>query len=274
MRAVRRGLALGALLWWGTASAAEPDILHYTGRLHGIALMEGSFCFQLNAAAYEAGLTAHTVGLVDFLFHGSSRIHVSGTVDSTGIVKPHAYAEHSRLSGEDYAVLIDFPDGNPVLRKQTPPQERYRLPIPASALPRAIDGLSAVAAQSLAAATGRCPGDMRLYDGRQVRLLSMHDGTRDTLRPSGRSVFAGEALRCDTDSTMLAGFLKSGSVQSQSKPRHGKLWLAPARPGGPAVPVRMVFDADAFGDIVIQLDAASRAGGPGCGEVSSAGTRP
>ncbi len=269
-----RRFALAALLWWGTAAAAEPDILHYTIRLHGIALLEGSFCFQMDATAYEAGLVAHTVGLVNLLVHGSSQIHVNGSIDTAGRVEPHAYIEHSRLSGEDYGVAIDFP-GGPVLRTQNPPQERYRLPIPASALPHTIDGLSAVVVQSLAAAAGRCPGDVRLYDGRQVRLLSMHDGTRDTLGRSGRAVFAGDALRCETDSTMLAGYLKSSSVQSQSKPRHGRLWLAPTRPGGPAVPVRMVFDADAFGDIVIQLDDASRAISPGCsGEGWAAGTRP
>lgn len=261
-----RSLALAVLLWCGGARA-EPDILHYTISLHGIALLEGTFCFQLNPTSYEAGLTARTVGLVDFLFHGSSRIAVNGAIDGQS-VRPHAYTEHSRLSGEDYRVAIDFAGGNPVLRQQTPPQEKYRLPIPASALPHAIDGLSAVAVQSLAAARGHCPGDTRLYDGRQLRLLSMHDGTTDTLPQTGHAVFAGQALRCDTDSTMLAGFLKSSSVQSQSKPRHGKLWLAPLQPVGPPVPVRMVFDADAFGDIVIQLDAASHADKPGCGDAT------
>ena len=261
MRRIAR-LAFAALLWCGIARA-EPDILHYTISLHGIALLEGTFCFQLGAVSYEAGLTAHTVGLVDFLFHGTSDILVDGAIDQ-GRVRPHTYTEHSRLSGDDYRVAIDFPGDTPVLRAETPPQEKYRLPIPPSALPNAIDGLSAVAAQSLAAARGHCPADTRLYDGRQLRLLSMHDGTPDMLQRTGRSVFSGAALRCETDSTMLAGFLKASSVQSQSKPRHGKLWLAPTRPNGPAVPVRMTFDADAFGDIVIQLDAASRTSTPGC----------
>jgi hypothetical protein len=259
-----RRVALAAALWCGTATAAPPDILHYTVRLHGIALLGATFCFQLNATGYEAGIEARTLGLADFLFHGSSHINVSGTVDGSSAVQPHDYTEHSRLSGEDYSGVIDFASGTPVLREQTPAQNKYRLPIPASALPHAIDGLSAVAVQSLAAAAGRCPGDTRLYDGRQVRLISMHDGAPDTLAHNARSVFAGQALRCETDSTMLAGFLKSSSVQSQSKTHHGKLWLAAIRAGGPAIPVRMVFDADMFGDIVIQLDAASPAPSQGC----------
>ncbi len=288
MAALRTVLA--ALLWGCAARAAEPatqptvphptapaallpEILHYTISLHGIALLEGSFCFGLGAASYEAGLTAHTVGLVDLLVHGSSVLHVDGTIDPAGAVHPRAYAEHSRLSGEDYGVAMGFADGRPVLRDQHPPQERYRLPIPDDALPGAIDGLSAVAVQSLAAAQGRCPGDVRLYDGRQVRLLSMRGETVDTL-DRGRSAFAGRALRCETSSTMLAGYLKSSPVDGQSRPRRGRLWLAPARPGGPPLPVRKAIDADAFGDAVIRLDAASQALAPGCGGEGWAGGKP
>jgi hypothetical protein len=35
------------------------------------------------------------------------------------------------------------------------------------------------------------------------------------------------------------------------------VWLAPVVPGGPDVPVRVLFDADILGDIIVDLDGAS-----------------
>jgi hypothetical protein len=96
-----------------------------------------------------------------------------------------------------------------------------------------------------------------IYDGRQLRRTTTHQAGADMLKPRAQSIFSGRALRCDTDSAMLAGFLKSEAVKPQLKPRHSSAWLAPAVPGGPSVPVRISFDAGFVGDIVVDLDAAS-----------------
>ena len=240
-----------------TASAADATILHYTARLHGIPLLAATVCLRLDAASYAASLSARTLGLAEFLVHASSEGHVDGAIVG-GMPKPRAYAEHGRLSGENHEIAIDYPADGPVLRIVTPPQEEYRLPIPAAALPGSLDGLSTVVLQSLAATrTGACLGTARVFDGRQVRRLMMRMSGTELLARSARSSFSGQALRCDTDSVMLAGFLKSDSVKSQSRPRHGQLWLAPVLPGGPAVPVRITFDAELLGDVVVDLDAAS-----------------
>ena len=239
------------------AGASDADVLHYTARLHGVALLAATVCVRLEATRYAASLSARTLGLAEFLVHGRSESRVDGTVDAAGL-KPRAYAERGRLSGEDHEIAIDYPAGNPVLRVSTPPQEAYRLAVTASALPGSLDGLSTVALQSLAATrTGACLPEARVFDGRQVRRLTMRPAGTDTLARSSRSVFSGQALRCETDSVMLAGFLKSDTVKSQSRPRHGRLWLAPAVPGGPAVPVRLTFDAELLGEVVVDLDAAS-----------------
>ncbi len=269
-------LGAGALLCLGAVPVppAATSILHYTVRLHGIPLLAASFCFRLDRDGYEAAVLGRTVGVMDMLMHGQTEIHAEGAVEPGGRVAPRAYSERGRLSGDAYGVTIDYPWGDPVLRLQEPPQEKYRLPVPPDALPHAIDGVSAVVVQSLAAAHGACAGDTRLYDGRQVRLLSLRDGVMDRLAPNPRSVFEGEALRCATQSTMLAGFLKSKSVAAQSKPMRGTLWLAPAPAGGPPVPVRMVFDAAFFGDIVVQLDGASRAGAESCAGAGWSGGGP
>ena len=273
-----RVLGLGAptlLCLGGTpAPPAGASILHYTVRLHSIPLLAASFCFRLDQGGYEAAVLGRTVGLVDMLTHGRSEIHVEGAVDASGHVHPRAYTERSRLSGDEYGVTIDYPAGDPVLRVETPPQDKYRLPIPPTETVHAIDGVSALVVQSLAASRGVCAGDTRVYDGRQVGMLSLRGGAVERLAANGRSVFQGEALRCETQSRILAGFPKDQPVASQSKPMRGKLWLAAVPEGGPVVPVRMVFDAKFFGDIVVQLDGASRATAQGCGGAGWSGEGP
>ena len=251
------------------AEALDATILHYTARLHGIPLLSATVCLRLDASRYSASLSARTLGLAEFLVHGRSEGSVDGMVDAAGL-KPRAYAEHGRLSGENHAIAIDYPAGSPILRLSEPPQEEYRLPIPAAILPGSLDGLSTVARQALTATrTGACLPEARVFDGRQVRRLTMRASGTDAFAPSARSIFSGQALRCETDSVMLAGFLKSSTVTSQAKPRHGRLWLAAIVRGGPAVPVRITFDAELLGDVVVDLDAASASKDVVCGSATA-----
>ena len=247
------------------ARAGETEVLHYTARLRGVALLDFTLCLRLGAQAYAAGITARTVGLAEFLVHGRASGHVEGAIDGAR-VRPGSYVEHSRLSGEDYVVAIDYPNGDPVLRTETPPQEKYRLPVAPADIRGAIDGLSAIALESLSVArTGGCDGSARVYDGRQVRRATTRTAGSESLTKSARSVFAGTAMRCDTESVMLAGFLKGSSVAGQARARHSSAWLAAATPGGLPMPVRVVFDADFLGDIVVDLDGASHTVTAACG---------
>ena len=250
-------------------AAAETDVLHYTGRLHGIALLDIDFCLVLTPTTYEAGMSARTVGLVDLLFHGRAAGHADGAIDATGL-KPRAYVEHGRLSGEEHRVAIDYPAGSstvrsPIVRSIEPPEQKYRLPIPAADLPGAIDGLSAIALETLVATrTGACQGGALVFDGLQLRRATTSTAGRETLAHSSHSVFEGPALRCDTTSTMVAGFMKDDSIPRQARPRHSRGWLAPLSPGAPAMPIRLVFDADMLGDVVVDLDAVSHTRAAAC----------
>jgi hypothetical protein len=242
-------------LAWPLPGSSET--LHYIARLHGVPLLDLSMCLQVGTTAYTASINARTVGVAEFLAHGRAQGHVSGLVDGTSL-KPQAYEERSRLSGQDYAIDIDYPADNPVLRLQTPPQAKDRLPVPSGELAGAIDGLSAVALESLVATrTGGCQGAVLVYDGRQLRRATTHTGGHEILPQTAHAIYAGPALRCDTQSVMLAGFLKADAVGPQSRPRYSKVWLAPVVAGGEDVPVRVLFDADILGDIIVDLDRVS-----------------
>ena len=253
---IRKTILLAALLA-STPAAAETDVLHYTARLHGIPLLDINLCLILDKESYEAGLTARTVGLIDVLVHGRAAGHVEGAIDGTQ-VKPRSYDEHGRLSGEAHHVVIDYPGGNPVVRSMEPPQDESRLPIPAADLPGSIDGLSAIVLETVVATrTSACQGGALVFDGLQLRRATTQTTGQETLAKTPRSVFAGNALRCDTTSVMVAGFMKDDPVARQARPRHSRGWLAPLTAGGPAMPIRLVFDADMLGDVVVDLDAVS-----------------
>ncbi len=238
------------------APANAATLLHYTARLHGVAFFEVSYCLRLDEAAYDAHLTARTLGLAEFLVHGRVEGRAEGVVHGTAMA-PRSYVEHGRISGEDYDLSIGYPGGLPTVLSISPPATKYRQAVPAGLLGGAIDGMSAIALESLVVSrTGGCQGSAEVFDGRQLRRLTTHTAGREVLPQSTRSVFQGPALRCDTVSEMQAGYLKDQPEKAQARPRFSKAWLAAVAPGGPAVPVKFVFDADLLGDIVVDVDSA------------------
>jgi hypothetical protein len=244
------------------ARAGDAHLLHYTARLHGLPLLDITFCIALSDTTYASTISARTLGLAEFLVHGRSEGHAHGTIDGLR-VKPANYEEQGRLSGEEHKVAIAYPQGDPVLLEMTPPLENSRLPIPPDTLPGAMDGLSAIVLETLAATrTGACQGQALVYDGFQLRRGTTHTAGKEVLKTDPRSIFAGKALRCETESVMLAGYVKDKPIKPQAKPRFSTAWLAPLSPGGPNLPVRLTFDADFLGDIIVDLDRASQA--PAC----------
>ena len=251
-----RGVVCSLAIWLAGAHApaACASVLHYTARLRGIAFFDVTYCLALDHAGYQAVINARTLGPAEWLVHGRVAGRALGSIEGD-IVKPHTYAEYGRISGQSYALSLDYPSGDPVVRSVSPPPETYRQPVPTAALTGAIDGMSAIALETLVVTrTGVCQGAALVFDGRQLRRLSTQTGGHDTLTRSARLDFAGSALRCDTASVMLAGFFKNKAVPPQARPRFSKAWLAPLVPGGPALPVRFTFDADLLGDIVVDLD--------------------
>ncbi len=253
----RRGLVCSAGALWlagALAPAAGASVMHYTARLRGIAFFDVTYCLAMDAAAYQAVINARTLGLAEMLVHGRVAGRSVGSV-AGDTLKPHGYEEYGRISGQSYALSLDYQSGNPVVRSVSPPPDSYRQPVPPAALAGAIDGMSAIALESLVVTrTGACQGAALVFDGRQLRRLTTQTGGHDVLERSFQLDFAGSALRCDTTSVMLAGFFKNKAVPPQARPRFSKAWLAPVQPGGAALPVRFVFDADLLGDIVVDLD--------------------
>ncbi len=250
------------LLAFATLPANAATLLHYTARLHGVAFFDVAYCLRLDATAYDAHLTARTLGLAEFMVHGRVEGRAAGEVRGTDVA-PHSYVEHGRISGESYDLTIAYPGGLATVQAISPPATKYREAVPGGLLPGAIDGMSAIALETIVVTrTSACQGSVEVFDGRQLRRLTTHTAGREMLPHTTRSVFQGMALRCDTVSEMQAGYLKDQPAKAQSRPRFSKAWLAAVTPNGPAVPVRFAFDADFLGDILVDLDSVGVCGGP------------
>ena len=105
-------------------------------------------------------------------------------------------------------------------------------------------------------ATGRCEGHSRTFDGRRLAELTARTAGREVLEQTGRSSFAGPALRCDFEGRQLAGFrLDADRAARRSAPRRGTAWFAAATPGGPMIPVRIQFEMDLIGNLTMYLAA-------------------
>lgn len=243
------------------AGATAAPTLHYTARLHGLPVLDVTYCLDLTDHAYRSRLQARTLGLAEFLVHGRVDGRADGAIQGLAL-HPQSYIEHGRLSGEDFSLAIDYPAGDPVIREMAPPATKYRTAVPTGDLHGAIDGLAAITLEVLVVSrTQACQGVALVYDARQLRRLTTRTAGSDILAASARSVFTGGAVRCDTQSVLLSGLRKDQPASVQIRPHASSAWLAPLSTGGLALPVRFSFGADFLGDITVELDGVTNAVG-------------
>lgn len=257
---LQRCLLLLLVLVSGPARA-DSHLLHYTARLLGVKLLDIAYCVQIGDGKYTTSLAAHTVGLIDLVWHGQSTAFAAGRLGS-GKLAPDFYEERGKLGGEANHVRIAYEDGRPVLKQMTPPQSKYRFPVLPQNLAGALDGLSAIVLELNAATTTKtCLPSVLVYDGLQLRRGTISTAGMVPFQRYRNSIFSGQALRCDTRSTLLAGFLKDHAIGPQARPHFSSEWTATLTADGVFLPLRLTFNADFLGDISVDLDRAETAPG-------------
>ncbi len=261
MRQARLVPLVLAMLLAAPACAAEDGDVHaaydtYAAGLH-VANVEAGFGF--GPWSYQVQLAYHTTGLVGFFFRGHQLNTVTGSWDDAQPA-PHEFFGDGLWRGLHRITLIDYDRGMPVVRDLEPPNETERQDVPPDLRAHTVDTLSALAElMRNVAASGRCETTVRTYDGRRVTEVTARTVGKETLAPTDRSAFSGQALRCDFEGRMLAGFLLGDSDEAHRRPLHGSAWLAEAVPGTLPMPVRMTFETRWFGDATMYLTKA----GPG-----------
>lgn len=245
---------LAALLVTLGARAEEPSQkLHFVAYATGLRVLDIGAAFDLDPDGYRIDMTVRTVGLFGALVDGDSHAVARGVWRGAAAI-PVFYDSRGRWRGENRQTTIDYVDGQPVIRALLPTNDREREPVAPALQANTLDSLSAMAVLvRLVAVNGRCDGAARVFDGRRLSEITVHTVGQQELPPTGRSSFTGQALRCEFDGRLLAGFRYEDDRARAARPQHGVAWLAAMAPGGPMLPVRIQFATRFFGDATMYL---------------------
>ena len=245
------------------AARAEPVRAAYSAYARGLNVLTLDAGIALTASGYRVSIAYRTAGTVGAMFPGEQATVVEGRFVA-GRPVPRRFDSRGQFRGNPRVTLIEYPDGNPVVRALTPPNEEEREPVPEALQARTVDGVS-VMAQLIrqVAATGRCDGTATTFDGRRLSEVTARTVGMELVPASNRSSFAGPALRCDFEGRLVAGFRRDGDPETMRKPQGGSAWFAVTEPGSPPIPVLATFRAPVLGTATLYLTSSTpgRAGG-------------
>jgi hypothetical protein len=246
IRVAAVSLAL-ALPYAAQAQEHAPVQLNYSVYAAGLHVLDIQSGVDLHDRGYRVDLSFHTVGLFGLLFHSDIHSLVQGAWVGPGLM-PQRYSSWGTLRGSPRQTLIDYVKGQPLVRTLEPAVDIERDPVPVAMQHDTIDTLSAMVLMvRQVAATGRCDGHASTFDGRRLADIVSHTVGDEVLDDDGRSSFSGVALRCDLEGRQLGGFQHDVDAEELHKIQHSTAWLARLVPGGPKLPVRVVFETRFFG---------------------------
>ncbi len=228
--------------------------ISFAGYVAGLNVINVQAGVQLRPGSYRLGLALQTAGMVGMVLHGNTRSLAEGTWNGA-MASPARYLSAGTWLGNPRETQITYQAGEPHVDILQPPVDIARDPVPASLQRGTIDGLSAISFLiATVAATGRCEGQTRTFDGRRVAEATAHTAGIEVLPEESRSTFKGPALRCDLDGQQLAGFpVDAGPDDMLRKPEHSSVWFAVLQPGTIPVPVRALFEARKIGNVRLYI---------------------
>ncbi len=243
----------------GVAHSQAPTEAHatYSAYLAGLHVADLEADIALGPNSYQVAVAYHTTGITSVFVHGHQSYTVSGSWAGM-LPRPTEFLALGQWHGEQRVVRIDYQQGSPVVRELAPTVDVAREPIPAALEQNTIDTVSALAQLvRKVERIGSCNGSVRTFDGRRVATVQAVTAGDETLQPTGRSLFSGNALRCDFTAQQTAGFKVDDGPDKDRKPLHGSAWLAPLSHDGLALPVRLSFETHGLGTMTMYLTAIS-----------------
>lgn len=242
-----------AVLLLPIAARAEVVQLRYRGYAAGLNVVVVDAGLDLTPGRYRVRLNYRTAGTFGAMFPADQEGTVQGRFIS-GRAVPERFLSIGTFRGRDRIVEIEYPAGDPILRRLVPPAEEEREPVPPPLQRGTVDPLSGIALLVRQVnATGRCDGTGRTFDGRRLVQFTAATVGDEVLEPSSRSGFSGAALRCRFEARQLAGFLREESRERLARPQLGDAWFARTAAAGMLVPVKITFPGRWFGEATLYV---------------------
>ncbi|WP_029013802.1 DUF3108 domain-containing protein [Niveispirillum irakense] len=248
-----------------TQAQAGDAALTYSIHVGGMHVLDAQAHMGIVDEIYRVGLALETQGFLGRVASWKTDVRAQGSL-AADIPQPARFTAHGAWREELRMTTLDYqPDGMPQITLAEPVPEKDREPVPEELRKDTLDPVSAiVAVLDQVQRTGNCDLTVPVYDGRQRYDLEFADKGRETLAASNLSAFAGEAQRCAVTYKPVAGRWKE---QNNRRDRDGdgrrnsgrdvSLWIAPAAPGQPMVPVRLEM-ASPLGPVMVHLAKLDR----------------
>ena len=244
-------LAFGALL---PAAPARADAVSATYTVHaaGLTVMELNATLDINDRGYTVEFRTRMRGVASAFSSGQNTTRVEGVWEGNA-ARPRRYVSEGVWRGETRRTVVEWPNGQPVIRTMVPPNDEERLPVPEAEQRNTIDNLSALAQLiRQVRREGTCNGAVRVYDGRRLSEMAARGQGREQFPPA-REEWSGTATRCAFEGRFLAGYRRDEDVEAARRPQFGTAWLGEAEPGQPVLPVRIEAASHWFGTITARL---------------------
>lgn len=230
----------------GGQAASRTITLSYAVYGRGFHALDVAVDLRLTRQGYSVRLNNRSAGFLSLMMHTDVTSTVTGRFIPHG-VQPMHFESSGYSRGAQRDTVLDYVDGNPVIRVLTPAEPK-RDPVDPAQTRGSIDTLSAMAEMvHQVQESGSCDGRALVFDGLRLSRVSSVTAGRQAVTPDGRSPYAGTALRCDFISLEIGGFLHNEDEASMRAPRHGSAWVSPIIRDAPALPLRITFEHPKLG---------------------------
>lgn len=258
------GLTLAAACLAGQAPAAAANRvqLGYVGYIAGAPVLDLTANITVPAGtrpgdgAYAISADIATMGNLAVLYPYTQSVQASGSLQG-GKAQPARYHSTLRIWNRQETVSLTYAPNGSVAIEAVPLTRQAQMAQQQGYAHGTMDPASlVVAVASLFAHAGKCQGQYEVFDGARRYDLTLEQGGYADLAGTANSYYAGSATECTATPELVAGFQQS-ALNANLYPQSARLWMAPAIPGFPTVPVRIVAQS-AFGEVTLELVEVKR----------------
>lgn len=203
---------LACLLLLLSPAAAEPWRATYFITAAGLPIAEAELRFTLDGPRYSVESRLRSLGFARLFLRGE-QVSRSEGVWAAGQPRPLLHDSQGNWRGVSRRTRLEYgADGTPRVAVLVPAQDMPRSPVPQSAWPGTLDGLSALAGLARHVRdTATCDTQARSFDGR--RLTQFRVAQDMPIRIS-----ASPTLRCVIEAETLAGHPLERDSQDARRP--------------------------------------------------------